>query len=144
LSKIFDDSKEKQIASQHFMLNFKKVRGYLLCLDFFTCRFRLENKLKMLFSENKRFGQEINADKLHLLFTVNFQLVLGRTKPIPLFWRRKLTLPCQSVFTENEPPNSYLFQNKLLPMSLSKVWNEYECLRLIFTKMLVFMPSEQG
>jgi hypothetical protein len=29
-------------------------------------------------------------------------------------------------------------------MSLSKVWNENECVRLVFVKMLVFMPKKQG
>jgi hypothetical protein len=39
---------------------------------------------------------------------------------------------------------SYLFQNKLLPMSLHKVWKENERFRLVFRKMLdllVFMPK---
>jgi hypothetical protein len=35
-------------------------------------------------------------------------------------------------------PNSNLFQNKLKLMSLSKVWNENERFKLVFTKLLVF------
>jgi hypothetical protein len=38
-------------------------------------------------------------------------------------------------------PQPDLFQNKLLLMSLSKVWNENERFRLVFTKMLVFVPK---
>jgi hypothetical protein len=34
--------------------------------------------------------------------------------------------------------NSNLFQNKLKLMSLSKVWNENERFKLVFTKLLVF------
>ncbi len=34
-----------------------------------------------------------------------------------------------------------LFQNKLLSMSLSKVWNENERFRLVFTKKVVFVPK---
>jgi hypothetical protein len=85
----------------------------------------------MLISVNERFLQEINAD----------QLVLNRTKPKPSFWKRKLKYPCQSVFTENEPHKSFIFQNKLTPWFLSKVWNGNENFRLVFTKMLVFMSK---
>jgi hypothetical protein len=44
--------------------------------------------LKMLISENERFGQEINADQRHGSFSAHFQLVLDRTKPKRSFWRR--------------------------------------------------------
>jgi hypothetical protein len=103
-------------------------------------RFRLENNLKMLISALERFRQEINADQRQGCF---FQLVLDRTKPKPIssFWRRKLKYPCQSVFPENEPHKSFIFQNKLIPWFLSKVWNEKEHFRLVFAKMLVFMPK---
>jgi hypothetical protein len=47
------------------------------------------------------------------------------------------------VDSENEPPKSYLFQNKLIPVSSGKVWNENECFRLVFTKMLVFMHKTE-
>ncbi len=73
-----------------------------LCPNLWKGRFQLENKLKMLISENERFCQKINADQRQSSFSAHFQLVLDRTKPIPSFWRRKWKLPCQSVFTENE------------------------------------------
>jgi hypothetical protein len=51
----------------------------------------------MLFSENDRFGQGINADQRHLLFSAHYQLVLDRTKPenqYPSFGEKiKTTLP---------------------------------------------------
>jgi hypothetical protein len=46
-----------------------------------------------------------------------------------------------SVQVFENHPQLDLFQNKLLPMSLSKVWNENERFRLVFTKMLVFVPK---
>ncbi len=64
--------------------------------EFIKGSFQLENKLKMLISENERFRQEINADQRHSSFSGHFfQHVLDRTKPIPSFWRRKwkTTLP---------------------------------------------------
>ncbi len=82
------------------------------CPNLWKGRFKLENKLKMLISENERFRQEINADQRHSLFSAHYQLVLDRTKPIPLFRRRKWKLPCQSVFTENKVK---IFMSSLYP-----------------------------
>jgi hypothetical protein len=125
---------EKQIAPQHFL--FLKMRSFL-CPDFYTGHFRLENKLKMFFSENE---PQINADERLWLFTAHFQLVLDRTKLIPSFRRIKLKLPCQSVFTKNQPPKSYISLPKQAATDVSEMktsvlgW---------FTKILVFMHSEQ-
>jgi hypothetical protein len=42
----------------------------------------------MLISENERFGQEINADQRHRLFSAHFQLVLDLINPKRLYYRR--------------------------------------------------------
>jgi hypothetical protein len=85
----------------------------------------------MLISDYERFRQEINADQGHAWVSF-FQLILDRTKPIPSFWSRKL---------KYEPHKSFIFQNKLIPWFLSKVWNKNEHFRLVFAKMLVFLPK---
>ncbi len=90
--------------------------------------------VKMLIYEIERFREGIRD-------MIRFQLVLDRSKPKTLVWRWKLKYPCQSVFPENEPHKSFIFQNKLIPWFLSKVWNENEHFRLVFAKMLVFMPK---
>jgi hypothetical protein len=69
-----------------------------MCPDFLRGRFRLENMLKMLIAENKRFGQEINADQRHGLFSAGFRphqsktLVLEdimKTTPTDCFLRKR-------------------------------------------------------
>jgi hypothetical protein len=84
----------------------------------------------MQISDYERFRQEINADQGHAWVSF-FQLVLDRTKPIPLFCRK----------LNYEPHISFIFQNKLTPWYLNKVWNGNEHFRLVFAKILVFMPK---
>ncbi len=88
--------------------SFRKMQVLYQCPNLLKGRFQLENKLKMLISENEGFHHEINADQRHSSFSAHFQLVLDRTKPVPSFWRRKWKLPCHSVFTENEV-KSFIF-----------------------------------
>ncbi len=47
----------------------------VLCLNFYTGRFQLVNKLNMFVSENDSFRQEINADQRHWSFSG--QLIFG-------------------------------------------------------------------
>jgi hypothetical protein len=63
------------------------------CPDFYRRRFRYENKLKRLISENEGFCQEINADQRHGSFSANFQLVLDRNKLTRSFLRRNENYP---------------------------------------------------
>ena len=63
----------------------------------------------MLISENERFRQEINADQRHWSFSAHFSLVLGHTKPIRSFWKRKWKLPLRTVFSENKPVREHKF-----------------------------------
>jgi hypothetical protein len=86
----------------------------------------------MLISEIERFRQTINADQRHGSFSANFQLVL----------EEKLKLHCRSVFTENQPLKSYLFQTES-DTDVSEQGSERKTsiLGWLFTKVLVFMTK---
>jgi hypothetical protein len=71
----------------------------------------------MFISENHYDRPDKNADQRHGSFSACFRPHQTNT----LILEEKIKLPCQSVFTENKPPKSYLFQNKLKHMPLSKV-----------------------
>ncbi len=109
----------------------------------YTGHFNLENKQKMLIYENEHFRQEINTDQKPM---GRFQLIFrARFRPHQtnnLIWDEKIKTTMPECFHRKRVHKSYLFQNKLILLSTSRVWNKNERFRLVFTKCWLSCPKK--